>query len=311
MLVAANILFWGVDSVVAGEGKEVVIVLSSDAKPYKDAQAALAEQLSKASYKCSVVNLEDLSGQKLRDHLEQKPAALVGVGSDAAVYLHDKVPAPQPVLYCMVADPDGLGLSRGRATQGVTIDVPLKEQFALIAEALPRARTLGLIYHSGTERGPKLVKAAQAALPGGWQLEAVDLKNHASVSKAIEDLLKKKVDVIWTAPDAEVYNAATVRTLLLEALRQKVPVFGFSKSFVKAGALLGVGIDPEVQGEQAAQILVRLTNPDSKPSPLKPDAAHVEAPRFVISVNEVVAEKLSVSLPESILSRANSGRKGE
>ncbi|MBI3832209.1 MAG: hypothetical protein HY291_21990 [Planctomycetes bacterium] len=286
-------------------------MLSSEAKPYKDAQSALSDHLSKLSYKPTSIFLSDLSNERLTAYLAQKPAALVGVGSDAAVYLHDKVPAPQPVLYCMVADSDGLGLNRGRAIQGVTIDVPLKDQFALIAEALPRARTLGLIYHSGSERGAKLVKAVQAALPGGWQVEAVDLKKHDSASKAIEELLKKKVDVIWTAPDAEVYNAATVRTLLLEALRQKVPVFGFSKSFVKAGALLGVGIEPEAQGEQAAQILVRLTVADAKPFPLKPDASHVEAPRFEISINEVVAEKLSVNLPESVLSRASSGRKGE
>ena len=37
-------------------------------------------------------------------------------------------------------------------------------------------------------------------------------------------------------------------------LRTNVPVFGFSPAFVRAGALVGVGVDPAAQGQQAATL---------------------------------------------------------
>lgn len=295
---------------LAEDQKEVVIVLSSDAKPYKDAQGTLLEKLAHDGFKCTSVLLPDIAAEKLEKFLQKKPAAFVAIGSDAAVTLHDRVPARQKLLYCLVTDPSDLGLLRGHAAQGVTVDVPLREQFALIAEALPKAHTVGMLYDSSSDKGTRLMKAAQAALPNGWSMEAVDLTKHDSVAKAIDELFKQHIDIVWTAPDSAVFNQASVRVLLREALRQKVPVFGYSKSFVKAGALLGVAIEPEHQGEQAAAILERLINPEAKPAPLKPDEPHVEAPVFGVAVNEIVAQQLSINLPESVR-RKSAATKGE
>ena len=49
-----------------------------------------------------------------------------------------------------------------------------------------------------------------------------------------------------------------MRTLLLAGIRKKIPVWGFSTAFVRAGALIGVGVEPRSQGAQAAEILVKL-----------------------------------------------------
>lgn len=282
------------------EAREIIVVLSSQAKPYKDAQAALAEQLGKQGLKCVGVQLSDFDGDRLKELLAQKPAAFVGIGSDAAQALHVKVPAEIPVVYCLVTDPQGLGLDKGRVTQGITLDVPLKSQFGLIGQALPQARTLGMLYKSKTERGGRLLKAVREALPEGWQLEAVDLDAQESVAKALETLFKRKVDVVWTAPDSAVFDASTVRALLLGALREKVPVFGFSKPFVRSGALLGVGIEPQAQGEQAAQLLTQVLR-----ARVKPDARLVEAPAFEVALNQVVAEQLSIKFSEELTRRAD------
>lgn len=290
----------------AEDGKEVLVVLSSDAKPYKDALGAMQERLEKDAHKCNSILLADLNAEKLDVLLKQKPEALVAIGSDAAVYLHDKVPEGHKLLYCLVTDPGALGLLKGRPAQGVTVDVPVKDQFALIAETLPKARTMGMLYDSKGDRSTHLLKTVRDALPAAWSLEAVDLSKFESVAKAIEEMLKRHIDIVWTAPDSDVYNQASVRVLLREALRQKIPVFGFSKSFVKAGALVGVAIEPESQGEQAAEILDRLTNPKPKAAPLKSDEQHVEAPVFAVAVNEVVAQQLSISVPESVMKKAAS-----
>lgn len=286
----------------AGEAgsKDVIVVLSSQAKPYKDAQTALTEQLGKQGMKSVNVQLSEFDSERLKELVAQKPAAFVGIGSDAAQALHVKVPAEIPVVYCLVTDPQGLGLDKGRVTQGITLDVPLKSQFGLIGQALPQARTLGMLYKSKTERGERLLKAVRETLPEGWRLEAVDLDAQESVAKALEALFKRKVDVVWTAPDSAVFDATTVRALLLGALREKVPVFGFSKPFVRSGALLGVGIEPQAQGAQAAQLLVQVLG-----ARIKPDVRLVEAPAFEVALNQVVAEQLSIKFSEELTRRAD------
>jgi hypothetical protein len=40
-------------------------------------------------------------------------------------------------------------------------------------------------------------------------------------------------------------------------LRNGVPVFGFSGSFLKAGALLGLDADPVLQGQYAASLVLK------------------------------------------------------
>ena len=66
----------------------------------------------------------------------------------------------------------------------------------------------------------------QEQLPEGWVLRAVDVQQFRSVAVAIGALMDHEVDLIWTAPDPAVYNSATVRSLLLSAVRESVPVFG-------------------------------------------------------------------------------------
>ena len=106
---------------------------------------------------------------------------------------------------------------------------------------------------------------------------------------------------MWTYADASLYNTATVRSLLLAGLRRKVPVFGFSPQFVRAGALLGVGISPTTQGEQAAAIALRLLRAPSASQPL---GHEVEAPQYQVAVNLIVTEALGLEVPSNLVDHA-------
>jgi ABC-type uncharacterized transport system substrate-binding protein len=233
--------------------------------------------------------------------------AFIAVGTRAAALLHAKLDAATPLVYCMVSDPETLGLAEGRQTFGVSTNVPLAAQFQLIAEALPAAKAVGLLYRSEGEKSARLLKSVKESLPKGMRLEAVAVDKHESVAKAIEALLAQEVDVVWTSPDATVYDVATVRSLLLTSIRKNTPVFGFSPAFVRAGALLGVGIDPRSQGKQAAgivhQVLQRKTPATQSAKPLTREQCFPQA-EFQIAVNLIVARKLSIALPKALVQRA-------
>jgi len=278
---------------------EVAIVTTSEARPYEQARDAARNYLREAGYSCTVYRLQELNDEGLRKLKGRAPAGLLAVGSEAAAFLHKHFDGPAPLGYCMVGDPVSAGLTTGKATAGVTTEVPLKTQFNLIRRALPRAGVLGLLYRASTEKGRALKAEALATLPDGWRLEAVAVDQHRSFSAAVDALLKRKVDLVWTWPDATLFNAAGVRSLLLSALRSGVPVYGFSRPFVRAGALLGMGVEPEMQGEQGAAVIKDLlAHPEARRK------TRIHAPRAGVIVNLIVADRLSVKLSEEVVGEA-------
>jgi len=240
----------------AGRGfaAKVVIVLSSDAKPYKKTQLGLEKELRKRGHTSRTVKLKDLAGGAGSSDA-QKPDAFVAVGTPAAVWVKAHKADQAAIAYCMVVDPDSAKLGKEKPVPGIRADVPVRTQFKLIAEAMPDVRTIGVLYHSQKSRSKRILDAAKKALPKHWTLEAVAIDKHESAAKAIEALLDQSTDIVWTAPDAAVYQRPVIRSLLLSAIRGKKPVFGFSLAFVRAGALLGVGVDPETQGVRTAGLI--------------------------------------------------------
>jgi putative ABC transport system substrate-binding protein len=273
---------------------EVLAVLSEDTAPYRLAEEGLGKALSAAGH--------HLTGRLLEAPVAPAEAgrfsAVVAIGSKAAGFLHDHRPPAVPVVFCMVADPVLAGLTAEPRLGGVVTEVPLGVQLALIAEALPQARTLGLLYRGDLERSRAQLAGLQALLPSSWRLEAVGIEAANSVAEAIDSLFARPIDVVWTAPESTIFTEATVRTLLLNALRKRVPVFGFSPSFVRAGALVGIGINPLTQGAQsAAMVLGRINGETAADGQLIP-------PDYEIEVNLVVARKLALDLPAALVGRA-------
>ncbi|MDY7009720.1 MAG: ABC transporter substrate binding protein [Planctomycetota bacterium] len=310
VLVVILVALLGMATTPYAVGGQIVVVLSNNALPYKQAQQALESTLAKQGHTSRVVMLEQFSRDP-KSKTTESIDAIVAVGTKAAVWLNKNIDSNAKLTYCMVADPVGAGLKGDTPVRGISTDVPVKAQFELIAEALPHVRSVGMLYRSKTSKGKRMLKAAKDALPKGWRLEAVATDKYNSVAKAIDALFAREIDIVWTSPDAKIYNVAMVRSLLLAGLRRKKPVFGFSPAFVRAGAMLGIGIDPATQGVSAAGLTDRFLGQDRKPDP-KESGSHGETTskpgqeevKFDIAVNLIVAKKVSVDIPEKIIERA-------
>jgi putative ABC transport system substrate-binding protein len=273
---------------------EVVAVISSEAAPYRAAHEALVRRLEPLGHVVRPVGLDDLTTDGLS--LLGQPVCVVAIGSPAAVWLHGKKPTI-PLTYCLVSNPERAGLLADPPIPGVATDIPLAEQVALWREALPNVRTIGLFYREGDADSRKQVALLRTLLPEDIRLESVAIDQHPSPAAAIDALLARRIDLVWTSPDPTIWNEATVRSLLLATLRRKIPVFGFSTTFVRAGALLGVGLDPAEQGAQAGTLVIEMLAGRIM-------AGQVVAPTYEISLNLVVAQKLSLTVPKPLLERA-------
>jgi len=106
-------------------------------------------------------------------------------------------------------------------------------------------------------------------------------------------------------PDAAIYNSASVQRLLLWGARQKKPVWSFSQSIVKAGALGGQYANDEALGRQTADLVQRILDgtPPSKLGLQFPD--QIES-----AVNTHTSDVIELELKDSIL-RSNVVRFGD
>jgi putative tryptophan/tyrosine transport system substrate-binding protein len=276
---------------------DVVIVKSFDAEPYKQAEQTLSERLASSDCKVRSMLVKELAQNGIGPNISTTDT-VVAIGTSAAAWLHNQLPGGVELVYCMVTNAEEAGLLKGDCW-GVTTEVPVPEQFKLIAEALPSARTIGTLYRSDTSAGRDAVQALKDNLPRDWQIEAVAVNDYASVADAIDALTDKKPDVIWTRTDLKIYDTASVRDLLLAAMRNKIPVWGYSPAFVRAGALIGVGVDPRAQAAQAADLVNQLRHDKAAIS------TKTQPPReYQIALNLIVADQLNIDIPDALIKRA-------
>jgi ABC-type uncharacterized transport system substrate-binding protein len=169
----------------------------------------------------------------------------------------------------------------------IYLDQPIKRQVALIAAALPEIKRIGLLHSS---RSPDLENYRKATNEKGLVFRGQKLESADSLHRDLELLLNKS-NVLLAIPDAEVYNSLTMRNILMSTYRAKVPVVGFSSSFVKAGALFAVISTPSQIAAQATIFAGIFAANAQLPVPQYPVEFHV-------MFNQQVARSLGIPIKE-------------
>lgn len=268
----------------------VSIAIESDAPQFREAAAACASVLRSAGREVSVVrvaSLEQASG------LAAQPGVIVAVGSRVAAAMARTLPDDRPLFYCLVSNPERAGLLGRKATSGVSANISVHDQFAMIRTLHPRATRIGVLYRSEDPASSAIADMARQAAPDSVSFVAVDVSASRSLSEAIAKLMDEDVDVVWTGPDAAVFDGAVVKALLMQSLKQGVPVYGFSMGMVKAGAAFGLATSPSRNGETVASLILRSAL--DVHTTCEPD----------LGVNRVVIERLGLDIDDVLIDDAD------
>jgi putative tryptophan/tyrosine transport system substrate-binding protein len=91
-------------------------------------------------------------------------------------------------------------------------------------------------------------------------------------------------------PDPFIYSRETAQSILLTSYRYQKPVFGYSQSYVQAGALAGVYTNAKHLAKQAAEIAIQSQQAiGGLPPP--------QAPKyFSVMINRQVGRSLKIPL---------------
>jgi len=279
-------------------GPRALIVLSSGSSQFQQCASNASKVLGQVDdIEIVIKELSDIVQSDL-DSLGAGDVCLV-VGAKAAVGIGRKLDPEIPMVYAMVSNPGGLGLESRANTVGISADVSPEDQFAIMKQVYGGVKRVGVLYSSGSSRSMKILDQARRELPEGWVLEAVDMDAYSSVSMGVDALIRLKVDFVWMISDPKVYSAATVKTLLIASIKYKLRVFAFSPQVVKAGAIVGIGVDPAEQGEWGGLLSVEVVKNGMQSAQRKSVSIHVP-----VALNKIVAERIGVELSKTLIQEA-------
>jgi putative ABC transport system substrate-binding protein len=226
---------------------------------------------------------------RLREKMGKQPPRLaIAVGSTAAAVL-GRIAPPQLVLVGSVVMESDLENGSGNPTRfrtAVIVDIPPGVLFGEVARFFPGRNRVGVI------RGPMqtdgyMKTVEQAARRNGISLQVAVCQHPRDL---VDCFLKfrSRIDLVWCPANAQLYNSATLKPLLIASLNNRLAIIGFSEQFVQAGALFGASADFVEVGRQVAAVALRVAHDEAVP-------ARVEARRFHFAYNQRVARLLGVT----------------
>ena len=279
------------------QADNVMIVASdrSNASQAEVAQALLAELRRLGMRDVVQRDLKDLEAADFSGSAAPKVVVSLGVNALKQVLARDmRVPVIAAFVPRLSFDAAVKQVS-GKASTWVCalyLDQPIGRQLELVRLALPGARRMGVLW------GPESVVQRPALLAAARTQGLQEVPAHFADSGTLFNALQTALDdaqVLLAWPDPQVYNSATIANILLTTYRARVPVVGFSPSYVQAGALMSVHSTPKQHSQQAAAMAhAALQAGAPVPSQYPSD--------FEVSVNLRVARALGLTLNAADLS---------
>ena len=204
-----------------------------------------------------------------------------------------------PVIFNAVSDPVEAKLAVSKTESmpgisGVSDELPVEEQLKLIRKILPNAKKIGILYTTSESNSVSTIKKYKE-LASNYGFEIVDkgIGTQAEIPQAT-DILLNEVDCISNMTDNTVVAALSV--VLEKANAKNIAVFGSEEEQVKNGCIASAGLDYLVLGKQAGKMAARvLSGEDISTIPYE------TMEESKITVNEDVAGKLGIEIPQEIL----------
>jgi putative tryptophan/tyrosine transport system substrate-binding protein len=168
----------------------------------------------------------------------------------------------------------------------IVLDQPYWRQVSLIKAILPEAKKVGILLGStSSSNSDFLIEAGEKA---GLSVSVENITQEAELIPKLKKSLENN-DLLLAIPDPDIYNRETAQPILLTSYRYQKPVFGYSQSYVKAGALAAVYSSTKDLARQAAEIAIKTQQaPGLLPVPQPPKY-------FSVQVNHQVARSLNIA----------------
>ncbi|MGB7011477.1 MAG: ABC transporter substrate-binding protein [Pseudolabrys sp.] len=242
----------------------------------------------------------------LANHLVELKVDVIVAVNTQSVQAAKKASTTIPIVMTRIADPVKSGLVRSLSKPGGNItglsfmvDELSGKRLALLKEAFPSVSRVAVLWHEanpGADIAVGAIKAASREL--GLQLLLLPVHGPADLVGAFQAAARGRVealividDVVTTQHRVEILNLAATHSLA---------VVSQYRAFAEAGALLAYGPDTSTMYRRAAYYVDRiLKGADAGDLPVE------QATKFNLAINLKTAKALGVTIPPSLLARAD------
>lgn len=223
---------------------------------------------------------------------ELKPDLILTLGASATNLISGEI-NDIPIVFSIVMDPKGSNIPP--TIVGASVDIPVKMQLETLKAVVPAKKSIGVVYNPAENEA--IIREARLASDAlGFTLKTYPVGSEQEIPE-ISDL---PIDILWIIPDRVVCKQVIILRFLKSAIKNNIVVMGFSRSYAKAGALLGISCDYEDIGRQSAEIALKIRKGEN-PQDLK-----ISVPRKIkFYINKNVAELLGITIPDDIIKKAS------
>jgi putative ABC transport system substrate-binding protein len=255
-------------------------------------------------YRWAESHYERLPG--LAAELVARKVAVIACGGTQATRAAKDATKTIPIVFMLGDDPvaDGLVASLARPGGNVTgvsnlaVDLNPK-RLELLRELLPRAKVVALLVDPRNPNNQRVMREMQeAAAAIGVQLHLVTASSESEIDSAFDTLAQSKVDALFVDNDSY-FNSHREQMVGLAA-RQAIPGIYAYRDFATAGGLISYG--PSITGAmRQVGVYSSMILKGAKPA----DLPVVQPNTFELVVNLKTAKALGLTIPASILARAD------
>jgi putative ABC transport system substrate-binding protein len=239
--------------------------------------------------------------------LVQRNAAVMVVTTISAARAAQRASTTIPIVMTGLIDPVGQGLIKSLARPGgnttglanLAQDV-MPKLVEILRFALPSVKTIAVLFNPANPANRELAKAMPAnASSIGVTVLPVEFDNAGKLDADFAAVIAQQApDAMVVMSDAALYDLREPISAL--ALKYRLPIIAYVPEFTDVGALMSYGPPRRAMYRAAAGYVKKIL------SGTKPADLPVEQPTQVeLSVNLQTAKALGITIPESVLTRAD------
>lgn len=268
----------------------VFVLFSADIPQYRQAYEGFQGEVRNRKGSVSLVehNLEKEGGESIAQQIGSvRPHLIFAVGPEAAKFAMERA-RNTPIVFAMVLRP-----LAGSNLTGVVLEIPIRTKLEKIRSILPHATRIGVVYSAAS--ASLYLELVQECKALGLQAVGRKVDTGKEFPEAFTEIAPR-IDLFLMLPDTKVFFQKSIEFLLVEGMKNRVPVVGLAASYTRAGALISFEADYLDIGRQAGEIAARVIGGEK--------SENIETARLrkvKTSLNLMVAERVGIKIdPQAI-----------
>ena len=241
------------------------------------------------------------------DLVRRQVAVIAAAGGIAAILAAKAATTTIPIVFTIIDDPVKLGLVASLARPGGNLTginflsgEVVAKRLELLRELVPAATRVAVLVNptNGVDAETTVRDVAAAALTIGFQIQVLNASTSREIETAFATFVRERPDALFVGPDP-FFGSRRVQLATL-ATRHAIPTAYALRDYAEAGGLMSYGANVADAYRQVGVYAGRILK-GAKPA----DLPVVQASKFELVINTVTARMLGLTVPPSLLARAD------